>query len=213
MIKNSKGFTLMEMIIVIAIIVIIFAVSLVLARTFKGKGRDSERFADLRAIQGAIELYIQSNPKKLPPGVDQTTENNISGYAWTSNNPADQTLAKDLSPKFLNGNFPQDPLTSSGSYYIYCRNGHDYLLGAVLEKAGDIAGDIDTRFRLSGPYAIENTCISPQATPPPNSNLNCSDDPANGVINGVHGSVLCMGSGSNAVGSAIGPIQFMEIAP
>ncbi|MBM3281589.1 MAG: prepilin-type N-terminal cleavage/methylation domain-containing protein [Candidatus Harrisonbacteria bacterium] len=57
--KKSFGFTLIEVLVVVFIIGLLSSVVLVGLGTFRARGRDARRAADLRSIQNALELYYQ----------------------------------------------------------------------------------------------------------------------------------------------------------
>lgn len=55
--KISKGFTLLEMLVVIGIIAILVGIGSVSYSTAQRKSRDAKRKSDLQAIQNAMEQY------------------------------------------------------------------------------------------------------------------------------------------------------------
>ena len=57
MIKNKKGFTLIELIIVMAIVGILAVVAVVAISSKAGDARDARRRSDLSAIQTAFALH------------------------------------------------------------------------------------------------------------------------------------------------------------
>lgn len=57
-IKKSKGFTLIELMVTISIIAVLSAIGLVVYLNVMKQGRDSKRQSDLRSIQSALEQYF-----------------------------------------------------------------------------------------------------------------------------------------------------------
>lgn len=81
-----SGFTLMELLIVIAIIGILVSVAVVSYGSAQKKSRDSRRISDMKAVQSAWEQYYADN---------------------SANYPATCTI----STTYLPGGFPLDPKT------------------------------------------------------------------------------------------------------
>lgn len=83
--SNNKGFTLIEMLVVIAIIGLLSSVVVIGLGGARSKARDARRVADIRSIQSALEVdytavggyssAIPSNaPQKDPQGVSYVYE-------------------------------------------------------------------------------------------------------------------------------------------
>ena len=110
---KNKAFTLIEMLIVIAIISILASVFLVGLRGFRGGAYDARRMADLQRVQGYLEIYYTQN--RVYPNVS----------TWSA-----------LQTALINANIgitsiPNDPLP--GGTYYYGVNSADfqgYALGA-----------------------------------------------------------------------------------
>ena len=69
--KKNSGFTLMELLIVIAILGILATIGLGSFRSAQIKGRDAQRKSDLTQIQKALEMYYNDYsgyPETLPAG-------------------------------------------------------------------------------------------------------------------------------------------------
>ncbi|MFC1711955.1 type IV pilin protein [Patescibacteria group bacterium] len=66
---NKKGFTLLELLIVIAIIGILVSIGTVSYTRAQRKSRDSRRQGDLKAVQNALEQYYSDNDGDYPGGV------------------------------------------------------------------------------------------------------------------------------------------------
>ena len=59
--KSQQGFTLIEILIVVAIIAILASVVLVGLGPTQAQGRDARRISDLREVQTGLELYYNKN--------------------------------------------------------------------------------------------------------------------------------------------------------
>lgn len=84
---SKKGFTLLEMLIVIGIIAILVAMGAVSYSTAQKKARDARRRADITAIQKAMEQYYAICHFKYPviTGGQFDTNNQFSSGFITSN--------------------------------------------------------------------------------------------------------------------------------
>ncbi len=124
---KQKGFTLIEMLVVVAIIGILSSVILVGLTGTRKQGRDTRRIADLRQVQTGLELYFNKNGAFPDPG------------NWTS-------LSTALTGAGLGINtIPKDPLSTQTYYYGVSAARDEYVLGARLEDANNSAltQDID----------------------------------------------------------------------
>ncbi|MBI5401521.1 prepilin-type N-terminal cleavage/methylation domain-containing protein [Candidatus Wolfebacteria bacterium] len=136
--KKSVGFTLIEMLIVIAIIAILSSVFLVGLRGFRSSAYDSRRISDLQKVQSYLETLYNVHNRQYPEA------NNADWNTWSKTNFSS-----------LNISLPQDPV--SGRSYVYCVSGdkQSYVLGAELSSQdnsalresyhGDIYSDCTTK--------------------------------------------------------------------
>jgi prepilin-type N-terminal cleavage/methylation domain-containing protein len=60
-ISNKKGFTLIEVLVVVSIIGLLASVVLVGLGGFRSRGRDARRVTDLKSLQNGMELYFARN--------------------------------------------------------------------------------------------------------------------------------------------------------
>ncbi|MCX6737113.1 MAG: prepilin-type N-terminal cleavage/methylation domain-containing protein [Candidatus Parcubacteria bacterium] len=78
--KKNKGFTLIEMMIVIAIIAILSGLVLGGLSSARAKARDSRRISALKTFQALVEANYNSGNNTYPAGDAAGTPTLISGY-------------------------------------------------------------------------------------------------------------------------------------
>jgi prepilin-type N-terminal cleavage/methylation domain-containing protein len=99
---NKKGFTLIELLIVVIVIGVLsgLVISVINSGGFRSKARDSQRIADLKIIQTALELYFADN-------------RNYPASGWIQINGTD-ALSGALESGYINS-VPVDPLHSGSN--------------------------------------------------------------------------------------------------
>lgn len=124
--KNNKAFTLIELIVVIAILAGFVALLFPNFMEVRMKSRDVQRKSDLKSLQKALELYKQNQSLPIYPATLPSTCGTLS----------------DATAVYMQ-KIPQEPLTRCGvdaKNYYYLRNVADsgrYTLNACLEIAND----------------------------------------------------------------------------
>ncbi len=138
----QAGFTLVELLISIAIIGILSSIVIVNLSGFRERGRDTQRKSDILQIQTALELYR----------ADQ------AGYPTTNNFPDCTAANSGLigGTTVYMAKIPCDPLPAAawGRRYFYSSTGNSYELFACLENANDSKKDATT----------QNACAAAQAS-------------------------------------------------
>ena len=88
----KKGFTLVELLVVIAIIALLSTLSVVALNSARAKARDARRLSDIKQIRTALEMYFDSN-MAYPDPTASTTIGTGSYACLTSNGWKDNTCA------------------------------------------------------------------------------------------------------------------------
>lgn len=128
-IKNVTGFTLVEMLVVIAIIAILASIFLVGLGGFRSSAYDTRRISDLQHVQSYLELYYNSN-HQYPASTDYPALTGVltaAGIGVTA--------------------LPQDPQYSNetGDYryrYEQCKSGQGYVLAAAISGTASVIKDM-----------------------------------------------------------------------
>lgn len=117
-INSQKGFTLVEMLVVVAIIAILSSVFLVGLRGFRGSAYDSRRLSDLQKVQSYLELYYNQN-REYP-----------NASTWADLNAVIKAASIGVS------GLPEDPTAKDdanlGYQYAVSTSLQSYVLGARL---------------------------------------------------------------------------------
>lgn len=151
------GFTLIEILIVVAIIAILASVVLVGLGPTQQSGRDARRLSDLRQIQTGLELYF--NKCGYYPG--SAASAGCGAFAAASFSGV--TTALKGSGIGISS-VPHDPTSGASYYYKTGNNGSTYILAAKLENLGNSAFANYTAPDLT-PYTDGGDTISSCAAP------------------------------------------------
>ena len=162
---KTKGFTIVELLIVIVVIGILAAISLVAYTNIQSKARDSDRKSDIAAIKKALELYYIDNGT-YPSSSGSTT---INGSWTTSADASWDNLSSQLVPNYMSA-LPKDPRSgSSANPAIYSGFNYDYirLTNGWCNTSGSKPGYLLAyRYEsISHEYVIDGDCPTSSTQP------------------------------------------------
>lgn len=130
--NNKQAFTLLELLVVVAIIGIISTLAIVALQGARAKARDAKRISDIRQIQTALELHFNdfsAYPSEVLPG--GTIGEGASTYMLVvpqGPTPADGSCSST--------EYVYQQLDGGRSYYIqFCLSGNTGSLGAGVKCA------------------------------------------------------------------------------
>ena len=154
---KKKSFTLIELLIVVSLISILSGVILSVINTkgIKSKSRDSQRIADVKKLQTALELYFSDN-RKYPLCVVSSVPDSPCNYI---------VFTAAVTPSFvgyLNNTIPLDPLSATATgttcatrtaynYYYLSTDGTTYSLITTLELATSNPGTANVCYIVKNP--------------------------------------------------------------
>lgn len=152
MTTKTSGFTLIELMIVIAIIGLLSSMVSVSLSYARIKARDARRISDLAQIRTALELYY-SDHGTYPP-IYNNSNYNINAYYYSFNSSWDE-LALALRPYI---SLPKDPINNTCSPWEEPATGgcYSYTYGNVGNGNGVVNGhqttdEYDLTARLENP--------------------------------------------------------------
>lgn len=134
--NRKRGFTLIELVIVISVIAILVGIALPRLRGMIDEGNTAKAASELRALQAGVESYYIHHSKVYPADTSAT--------AW-------QSALTGASPKLI-GAALNDPFVAAATQYHYDKsaNGLYYIIWSVgPDNTADITG-IDDAGALTG---------------------------------------------------------------
>jgi type IV pilus assembly protein PilA len=146
--QNKKGFTLLEVLLVVAIIAVLAGIVIIAINPGKNLGdtRNSQRQADVTTILNGVYQYSLDNNGSLPTGIT-TTSTEICATGASS-----CTGLVDLSTVTANGKYlvsiPKDPQCGTGT--VCAANGTGYK----------VSKDANGRITVTAPSAEQSKTIS-----------------------------------------------------
>jgi len=137
--KLSKGFTLVELIVVMAIISILVTLIASGFRTVQMKGRDAKRKSDLKQVANSLELFYNDHGK-----YPDSSAGVIVGCPWSATSTP-TNCNWDGNSEFTDGKtayfrqLPKDPINSQEYYYRIVPNSQNkkFQIFARLENDQD----------------------------------------------------------------------------
>jgi prepilin-type N-terminal cleavage/methylation domain-containing protein len=147
MFKKQQGFTLLEILLVVAAIAILAGIVIVAINPNKqlGDTRNTQRSSDVNALLNAVYQYSIDNNGNLPSGIAGQAKvfGDGSGVDCTATSTvasAALDLSGDLVPTYL-VSIPHDPMSGSGAdtdYYIYRDANGRVTVGACLPEQSEV---------------------------------------------------------------------------
>jgi type II secretion system protein G len=145
---NKRGFTIVELLVVIVVIAILAAITIVAYNGVQQRGRDSNRKSSVAAIQKALELYhidnggyptCTANVTYVPGGARNACYTDSAGFIGS------------LVPKYIQ-KVPQDP-TGTGDFRFYYVFGSKKSTDTVYLASSDDNYVIGVHYESQGgPY-------------------------------------------------------------
>ena len=121
--KNQKGFTLLELLVVIGIIGLLASILVINLTSARRRARDTKRVADIRNLQTAAEDYFGKNGRYPNTIADLITNGNIPVWPLDPLAPTGTTCTGNSDNCYYYGHYP-------------ATNSYSYHFGASMEDTG-----------------------------------------------------------------------------
>lgn len=118
----SKGFSLIELLVVISIIGVLVSFGAARYQVSEKQARDTERKSDLNQYRIALENYSSAN-NSLYPIAECGNISNLCSF-------------ENFAATYLSGQCIVDPRESDTLFYSYCSDGEKYAIWTTLESGG-----------------------------------------------------------------------------
>lgn len=148
--KNNRGFTLVEMLVVISIIGILSSFAVVSLNSARQKARDALRRGDMAQLRTALNLYYDDNNYQYPScGTLDTGAADYGADVGSGAGTGSTCYSTVLATALTGGTRPlmdripeeprnpnNDPDVNSTYIYRYVSDGSEYALVYTLEESG-----------------------------------------------------------------------------
>ena len=131
LLSNKQGFTLVELLVVVAIMAVLMALLFPNFMLARQRARDTQRKSELSEIKKALELYIMDQKPPIYPSTGALPVS-LCGQCWSSGGSCTGNIYMRK--------IPCDPGSLNPTPYIYRRDASDnlrYNLSACLENLLD----------------------------------------------------------------------------
>lgn len=123
--KNTTGFTIVELLIVIVVLAVLAAIGIVAYTGVQQRARNAIRSQDIASIQKALELfrvqhgrypYAEAPGTNLPAGFTPFYPAN-GGYSYSV--ATDDSWLRELRTSGFMSSIPKDPRNNNAQHYVY----------------------------------------------------------------------------------------------
>jgi len=153
---KNKGFTLIDLLVVIGIIVILSLVVFSFVNDSKAKTRDTERVSNVKEVEKALMIYhLEHGSYPVSPGSNWS--GNASDWGGYGNSGVNGYIP-NLAPKYI-PKLPIDPKQENNKGYLYKSNGTDYFFLAY--KTVESINTPDALKRPSNPQSNDLAIYTP----------------------------------------------------
>lgn len=156
--KTQRGMTLIEILVVVAIIGLLAGLITINLNKAREKSRDKRRIADVESIAQALTLYYSANRQYPKTSNNTSLETFILDSSSTAANNVYTTLT-DFTNKYLTSKptSPKQGLTTGSNQYIYQTNRSQFQVQTDLEDDSPCSGSGLATSNFTTGYRVINS--------------------------------------------------------
>jgi len=158
--KLRRGMTLVEILVVVAIIGILAGLVTINLTSTRAKARDKKRIADVESIAQALTLYYSANRQYPKVNANALLESFIMDDSSTAPNNA-YTLLSTFTTRYLQSkpSSPKQGLPTDSNTYRYQTTGTHYQVQTDLEVTSACGATAITADYTTGYRTITSRCV------------------------------------------------------
>ena len=139
--KNQRGFSLIELLVVIVIIILLAGISIIALNGQRAKARDAKRISDIKQVQTALEFYY-SDEGEYPIVLQPITLGSGGALKLCSKAEGGFVVAETECKQDTTYMYPlpSDPLPGNQIFYIGAAEGYDITFTTERETEYGTAG-------------------------------------------------------------------------
>ncbi len=134
--NKQRGFTLIEMVVVIAVMGILMGLAFQGFTTIQANARDTRRVSDLRNVQTQLELYFARCGHYPTTSACGSLSQPATGAALSPWATLVGNSTTNLGLVTQPGEVPNDPIAVQSYQYAFGPNGLSYIVAATMERRG-----------------------------------------------------------------------------
>ena len=152
--KAGRGFTIIELLVVVAIIGILAAAIMITITDSRQKARDARRKTELKSIENAIELYASYNNGKFPSSLTELHDSLTAQTGSDYKLPVDPMDGQNVCTNGTSSNAACSYVLSNTLCGTGISGSGVYSLTARLERKGDTSLTTCISGGRSGSYYV-----------------------------------------------------------
>jgi prepilin-type N-terminal cleavage/methylation domain-containing protein len=152
---KQKGFTIIEVVLVLAIAGLIFLMVFIALPALQRTQRDTQRKADMGRVETSLSSYQANNKNALPPATDTGWATFMTNYLLVGTDSFQDPSFGSYVFKYKGTTYttPTDPVSNSGEIWVF---GSATCNGEVVQAGSSRQVALAIKLEGGGVYCVNN---------------------------------------------------------